>query len=378
MKIKLLKIKLFLVAGLCSSLLTVAQPLQSNETLLLTGTYNREVTDGIYAYAFQESTGKLRFLQSTVASNPSFLAQAPGSEWVYAVEENAVGTVVAFRLDRSTGALQFLNRRASMGAHPCYVSVHPSGKWVAVGNYSSGTLAILGVQPDGSLDSALVVVKHSGSGLNAARQASAHVHATVFSPDGQFLLVPDLGMDKVMIYRFNNQTGALTEASPAAARMQPGSGPRHLAFHPNGNRVYVLEELSGSITTFQYQAGELLSVERVDAHPKKFVGTRGSADIHVSSDGRFVYASNRGDANQIGVFRLQSDLAALVPKQQISSGGKTPRNFTLSPKESWLLAANQNTKNIVVFQRHAGNGKLSATSIQMELPASPVCLLFVR
>jgi 6-phosphogluconolactonase len=373
-----MKINLFLIAGLFTSMVASAQPLQSDESLLLTGTYNREVKEGIYAYAFQEATGRLRFLQHTVASNPSFLAQAPGSVFVYAVEENAVGAVVAFRVDRTSGALQRLNRRSSMGAHPCYVSVHPSGKWVAVGNYSSGTVAILGVQPDGSLDSARVVVKHSGSGLNPARQASPHVHATVFTPDGQYLLVPDLGMDKVVIYRFNEQTGALSESSPAAARMQPGSGPRHLAFHPNGNRVYVLEELSGTITTFQYQTGELRSVERIDAHPKKYQGARGSADIHVSSDGRFVYASNRGDANQIGVFRLQNDMATLVQKQQIASGGKTPRNFSLSPQESWLLAANQNSNQIVVFKRKRGNGRLQSTPILVDLPAAPVCLLFLR
>lgn len=355
-----------------------AQGLQPNENLLLTGTYNRNVPEGIYSYGFNAQTGSLRLLSSTDATNPSFLAVSPNGKWVYAAEENGVGAVAAFSVDPATGALQLLNRRASMGAHPCHLSVHPSGRWLAVGNYSSGTVAILPIGANGSLDSAVQVVKHTGSGIVASRQASPHVHQTVFSPDGQFLLVPDLGIDKVMLYQFDAQTGQLTECSPPAAKLQPGSGPRHLSFHPNGKLVYVIEELTGMVSCFQYRAGTMSSFERIPALDPKYRGPIGSAHIQVSADGKFVYSSHRGEGNQLTVHRLQSDLGSLIPKQYVASGGKSPRHFTLAPQGNWILVANQASQNIAVLKRNKSTGLLKKSKQSTPLPASPVCLVWVQ
>ncbi len=213
---------------------------------LITGTYTTGKSEGIYVYQFNSDDGSAKALSSVKISNPSFVAVSPDEKFVYAVEENAAGkgkggSITAFSFDKTTGKLTYINRQPSAGDHPCYVSVDKTGKWITAGNYTSGSLSILPVMADGSLGEAGMIIKHDGSGFNKARQASPHVHGTFFSPDNRFLLVPDLGIDKVMIYAFDETTGKLTAAKQPFAESVPGAGPRHISFHPSGKFVYLMQ-----------------------------------------------------------------------------------------------------------------------------------------
>ena len=232
---------------------------QSKEKYLVIGTYTSSASDdGIYVYKFNTETGDNSFVSSIKTSNPSFLAISPNQKYVYAVNENAdttrftvTGHIAAFAFDKATGKLSFLNKQESGGKHPCYVAIDKSGKWVFAGNYSSGSLAVLPVKSNGILDSAKQVIQHEGSSVVEGRQDDPHVHATFLSNDNKYLYVPDLGIDKLMIYKFDNKTGKLSEANMPFMITEPGSGPRHIDLHPNGKYAYLMQELTGIVSDWQ-------------------------------------------------------------------------------------------------------------------------------
>lgn len=366
---------LLLVFGLFTSLFASAQ-----EVPLFVGTYTGTGSKGIYTFLFNTRSGKARLVSHTDSgsvANPSYLAFAPDHQHLYAVNETGgtdPGSVSTFSVDPD-GTLLFLDRTPSGGDHPCYVSASKDGKWVLAGNYSGGNVAAFPVQPDGTLGSLSQLVQHTGSGPNTQRQEKAHVHAAVFDPANRYVFVPDLGTDKVHIYRFDTKAKEpLKDAPQPFAAAAPGSGPRHFVFHTNGRYAYVVEELSGTVTAYKYQDGKLSTLQTISTHPTGFVGTKGSADIHLSPDGRFLYVSNRGSANTIAIFSVGAN-GQLKWVGDVPTGGKTPRNFTLSPGGRFLLVANQETNNIVVMKRDPATGKLSATGEELEVPR-PVCLLF--
>lgn len=351
---------------------------QHNAVHLLVGTYTRKNSEGIYVYSFDKKTAELKY-ESTIkgVSNPSYLAVSPSNKYLYCVEENSAGKVSAFAFNAQTGAATYLNSRSSGGDGPCYVSVSETGSDVFVGNYGGGTLSVLHVLPDGSLDSAAQTVVHQGSSVNRERQEKPHVHSVVLSPDNHYLMVPDLGIDKVMIYRFDpagNQP--LTPARPAGAPVKPGAGPRHIVFHPNGKFAYVTEEMAGSVAVFSYANGKLKPIQSISMLSVGFKGQIGAADIHISPDGKFLYASNRGDANEIVIYSIQPGTGMLKWVGRQSTFGKTPRNFAIDPTGNFLLVANQNSDNIFVFKRDLRTGLLSLTNSKLEVD-SPVCLKFV-
>lgn len=352
---------------------------QDNPVHLLIGTYTRKNSEGIYIYSFDKKTAELKY-ESTIkgVSNPSYLAVSPSKKYLYSVEENSgAGKVSAFAFNAQTGAATYLNSRSSGGDGPCYVSVSETGSDVFVGNYGGGTLSVLHVLPDGSLDSAAQTVVHQGSSVNRERQEKPHVHSVVLSPDNHYLMVPDLGIDKVMIYRFDpagNQP--LTPAKPQGAPVKPGAGPRHIVFHPNGKFAYVTEEMAGSVAVFSYANGKLRPIQSISMLSVGFKGQIGAADIHVSPDGKFLYASNRGDANEIVIYSIQPGTGMLKWVGRQSTFGKTPRNFVIDPTGNFLLVANQNSDNIFVFKRDLRTGLLSLTKSKIEVD-SPVCLKFV-
>lgn len=365
--------------SLCLLLCTAAN---CQKYYLFIGTYTGTGSKGIYVYQFDAGTGKAKWVSNTDnVVNPSFLVVAPGDSLLYACTETRTvnaGGVTAFKFNRSTGQLKQINKQSSGGDNPAYVNVNKSGKWVIAGNYSGGSLAAFPVNKDGSLQPYSQLIQHKGKSINTERQEMAHVHSTIFSPAQDYLFVPDLGMDKVMIYRFNpSQTKPLQPAAMSYATTTPGSGPRHFDFHPNGKWAYLIEEMAGAVVAYQYTNGKLTEMQRIFAHPDTLTTQPGSADVHVSPDGKFLYASNRGKENNIVIFKIDQRTGKLTTVGYTSTMGTTPRNFCIEPTGKYLLAANQDTDNIVVFKRDANTGLLSYTGEQLKIP-KPVCLKMIK
>jgi len=359
-------------------LMTAPVMAMSQEYYLLIGTYTSGKSEGIYVYKFNSQTGEASYVSKAAGSNPSYLAVSPDKKYVYSVYEDGddKGSVAAYSFDVKTGAMQFLNKQNSGGDHPCYVAVDEKGKWVTVANYSGGNFSLLGVSPDGYLRAADRTIQMSGNGPNQQRQEKPHVHSTVFTPDYKHLLVQDLGTDKIMIYDFDAKKGELKPAKAPFAATHPGGGPRHVDFHPSGDYAYLIEELSGNVTAYKYDKGKLQYLQTISAVKEGFKGAIGSADIHVSRDGRFLYASNRGSEDDIAIFAIDKSTGKLTLKGHQSVLGKTPRNFSIDPSGRYLLAANQGTNNIVIFKRDPETGLLQDTGKKLEVD-KPVCLKWV-
>lgn len=357
----------------------MAQTSKNSDFYLLVGTYtNEQKTNGIHVYTFNGETGAVEEKSKMVdITNPSYLAVSDDRKNVYAVSEGGPGKGVnAYAFDMATGKLTFLNSASSGGNGPCYISVDEEKTTVFAGNYGGGSLSATKLKRDGSLGVDNQVIQHEGSGVNKSRQDKPHVHAVVLSPDEKYLLVPDLGTDKVNIYRFNpDDTQPLSPASPAYASVNPGGGPRHLAFHPNGKYAYLILEMQGAIAAFDYKDGKLEEKQTITMLAPGFSGKIGAADIHVSPDGKFVYGSNRGEANEIVVYAVGDDGRLTLAGRQ-SSLINTPRNFAIDPTGNFLLAANQNGNDIVIFKRDKKTGLLSPTGKTIQVD-KPVCLKFV-
>jgi 6-phosphogluconolactonase len=377
-----MKRSIFFPLLLCLSLSIFGQ--RSNEQYLLIGTYTGEKSEGIYVYKFNTETGENSFVSSVKTSNPSFLSVSPNQKFVYAVNENAdstrfnvTGHVAAFSFDKKNGQLTFINKQESGGKHPCYVMVDKTGKWVFTGNYSSGSLAVLPVKSNGSLDPATQVITHEGSSVVADRQESPHVHATFLHPNNKMLYVPDLGIDKVMMYKFDAKKGKLKEADLPFVITEAGAGPRHIDVHPNGKFAYLMEELTGSVSGYRVtKDGYLELIQNISGLPRDFNGIVGSADIHVSPDGNFLYCSNRGESNTIGIFSIDKSTGELEWIDAQSTLGKTPRNFNFAPTGNFLLVANQNSDDIVIFKRDKETGLLTDTGKKINV-SKPVCLKWI-
>ena len=350
--------------------------LPNRELTLYVGTYTSGKSEGIYIYRMDQLTGELKRAGAVKSENPSFLAIDPGKRFLYAVNENPAGMVSSFRIDRQTGELSFLNQKPSAGADPCHLSVDSRSKSVLVANYTSGNVAVLPIRRGGSLGAASDVEQHEGSGPRE-QQKGPHAHCVKLDRANHHAFAADLGIDKLMIYRFNPLTGSLEPAKQPSAILHPGAGPRHFTFHPNGKYLYVINELDSSLTTFKYNAaqGTLTAFESVSTLPRDFTGISFCADIHVSKSGRFLYGSNRGH-NSIVVFEIDPHSGRLKLVQHVSTEGKWPRNFTIDPTGRFLLVANQHTDNVVTFRIDAPTGRLRPTGQSTEIP-TPVCLQFL-
>ncbi len=362
--------------------LLVSSCLFAQNLKLFVGTYTGTGSKGIYTYQFNTVTGVLTQIAATdsgTVANPSYLALAPNGRFLYAANETGgaqPGGISAFAVGQD-GSLSFINKTITGGDHPCYVAVHPGGKWAVAGNYSGGNFSVLPLAENGAVQPLSHLVQHSGTGPNRDRQEKPHVHMTKFTQNGKHLLVPDLGTDKLNVYEFSVTDSVAIKPAPAPfVKAAAGSGPRHVELHPNGKYAYLIEELTGTIAVYAFDNGNMKLVQRISSHPKGYAGTIGSADIHVSPDGKHLYASNRGDANNIAQFIIGPS-GKLVWVGATPSGGRSPRNFTLTPDGKFLLAANQESNNIVVFSRNAATGKLTHTGIEVSVP-KPVCLLFAK
>jgi len=348
----------------------------SRELTLYVGTYTAGKSEGIYIYRLDQLTGELKRAGSVKSENPSFLAIDPGKRFLYAVNETPTGTVSSFRIDRQTGELTFLNQQPSAGADPCHLTVDSGSKSVLVANYTSGNVAVLPIRRGGSLGAATDVEQHEGSGPRE-QQKGPHAHCIKLDRANRHAFAADLGIDKLMIYRFSPVAGSLEPAKQPSAILHRGAGPRHFTFHPNGMYLYVINELDSSLTTFKYNAaqGTLTAFESVSTLPRDFKGMSFCADIHVAQSGRFLYGSNRGH-NSIVVFAIEPREGRLKLVEHVSTEGKWPRNFTIDPTGRFLLVANQHTDNVVTFRVDAQTGRLTPAGQMTEIP-TPVCLQFL-
>jgi 6-phosphogluconolactonase len=356
---------------------------RNGQLLVYVGTYTSGKSEGIYLYRLNLVSGELKHLATTKGvKDPSFVALAPSRRYLYAVNEveefagKKSGAVSAFAVDQRTGELRLLNQQPSLGGAPCYVVVDQTGKFVLVANYVGGNVAVLPVRSDGSLGEATDVKQDLGSSINTERQEGPHAHCIVLDPGNRFAYTCDLGIDKIMIFRFDSRRGKLIPSTAPFVQVKPGAGPRHLTFHPSGKFAYVINEMHATVTAFAHDRaqGNLKEVQTVPTLPTDFTGENTSADIHVSPDGRFLYCSNRGH-DSIAAFKINPLNGKLTFTAHESTGGKTPRNFAIDPTGAFLLVANQHSDNIVTFRRDPKTGRLSATGQVAEVP-SPVCLKF--
>ncbi len=348
---------------------------------LLIGSYTPAQKDqGIAVYDFNMKTGDLQ-LRSVMGDieNPSYIAISKNGDRVFAVSEknSGPGMITAYRFDRLTGTLQAINQVSSGGKGPCYISVDDAATHVFVANYGNGSLSATSLNKDGSLDAATTQsIQHTGSSINKESQGGPHVHSALLTPDNRYILSADLGIDRIYIYRFDKSANKpLSEATPTYATSVPGSGPRHICFHPNGKYVYVVNEISGSVDAFAYHDGTLKYKQSITMLPDGFTGIVEAGDIHISADGKFLYASNREVRNEIVIYSIaKKGRLSLAGRQPVL--GAVPRNFAIDPSGKFLLVGNLNTNEVNVFRRNVKTGLLKFTGKKISI-SEPACLKFI-
>jgi 6-phosphogluconolactonase len=347
------------------------------------GTYTGK-SKGIYVLDLDLGSGELSppTLAATT-TRPSFLALHPNLRVLYAVNEvdsfagKNSGSVSAFAIDPATGALTLLNQQPSGGGAPAHLVVDHAGKNVLVANYNGGSVSVLPIAADGSLLPATGFVQHVGSSVDRSRQTAPHAHGIALDAADHFAYVADLGLDKVLIYRYDADHGTITPNDPPSASVPPGSGPRHFAFHPDGRTAYSINELTSTVTTFRHDAatGALEPLQTISTLPEGYKKTNSTAEVQLHPSGKFLYGSDRGH-NSIAIFSIDADTGMLTPVGHQPTGGSTPRNFTLDPTGSYLLAANQDSGKVVVFHIEPGTGQLTPTGHTADI-AMPVCVQVV-
>ncbi|WP_310557469.1 lactonase family protein [Flavobacterium sp.] len=350
---------------------------QENKLHLVVGTYTNSCdSNGIYIYTFDSNTGEFIYKSaSDKIINPSYLAVSNDRKFIYSVYENGLQSKIsAFAFNEFTAELKLINTQDSKGADPCYII--NDTKNVIVANYSGGNISVFRKNNDGSLTEAKQVIQHFGKGKNKNRQEKPHVHMVHFSPDKKYILANDLGNDKVYSYKYSQDATKEILRLTDTINIKSGSGPRHLCFSKDGNSIYLLNELDGTLNTFGYSKGKLKKVDETTIVTKDFSGEISAADIHISPDGKFLYATNRGTANTISIFKVLKN-RKLEFKENSSTLGKTPRNFTIDPSGNFLLVAHQNSNNIVIFKRNKSTGAIKDTGKRINLCA-PVCLVFTK
>lgn len=331
----------------------------------------------IYMMELNSSTGQLRLLgEATEAQRPGFLALHPRVPVLYAVESADGGSVCAYRIDDDTGRLTRINRRSSKGNGPCHVAVSPECGHVAVANYGSGSTATIPIDAEGVLGEGGGFAQHEGHSVNPQRQEGPHAHSVTFHPNGGLLLAADLGTDKVYRYRYAATQDALTPHAQPYVELAPGSGPRHVAFHPSARYVYVVNELGNTVTVFECDGpeGEMRPIQTIGTLPEGYSGENTTAEIRVHPTGGFVYASNRGH-DSIAAFSVDGTTGKLSTLGQTPCGGVVPRNFNIDPTGRFLLVANQESNNVSVLEIDSNNGSLSSTQVSVDVP-KPMCVVF--
>jgi 6-phosphogluconolactonase len=345
------------------------------------GTYTQRGSKGIYRFELDLASGKLTPRGLAAATkDPSFIAIHPSRRFLYAVGETGglggkpAGTVSAFAIDAESGKLTLLNQQSSGGPGPCYVVTDKKGKHVLVANYEGGSVSVLPIRKDGRLGKATAFQQHKGSSVNKSRQEAAHAHSINLDPANRFAFACDLGLDKIMVYRYDAAQGTLTPNDPPAARIAPGSGPRHFTFHPTGRFAYLINELKSTVTVFAYDAehGVLHTLQTISTLPKSFRGENTTAEVQVHPSGKFLYGSNRGQ-NSIAVFTIDQKTGKLTAAGRQGKNVNIPRNFGIDPTGKFLIVANQEGDSLVVFRIDPESGGLKPTGRKVRVPM-PVCV----
>src|SRR5258708_826070 len=354
-------------------------------TLVYIGTYTGAKSKGLSVSRLDTASGRLSAPElAAETKSPSFLAIHPAEPWLYAVGEMGdvgpahSGSVTSYVIDRKTRQLKVLNQQPSGGGGPCHLALDHAGKCLLAANYGSGSVAALALRPDGSLGEPGAVIQHRGSSVNPQLQNGPHAHFITTDPANHFALACDLGLDQVLVYRFDASRMSLTANDPAFAAVKPGSGPRHLAFHPNGRVAYVINEMASTVTAFAYDAkmGTLHELQTISTLPPDFKGQSACAEIQIHPWGKFRYGSNRGH-DSIAVFTVAAESGELTRVEVQPTQGKSPRHFGIDPSGRWLLAENQGSDSIVVFRLDGETGKLSATGERIE-GGAPGCVAFTQ
>ena len=355
---------------------------QAAQYLVYFGTYTggQSPSKGIYVSRLDTAAGTLSDPElAAEITNPSFLALHPNGRFLYAVGETGGrdgGTVSAFAIAGPDGRLRLLNQVSSRGRSPCHLAVDKTGKYVLAVNYGSGSAAAFALKEDGSLGDSTAFIQHAGASVHPKRQEGPHAHSVNLSPDNRFAVVADLGLDQVLLYRFDASKGSLAPNDPPYAKVAPGSGPRHFTFHPSGRFAYVINELASTIVAFHWDArrGALAEMQTVSTLPKDFRGENYTAEVVAHPNGRFLYGSNRGH-DSIAVFAVDRQ-GKLSLVEHVPTQGQFPRNFALDPSGAFLLVANQRSHNVVMFRVDSRSGRLTPAGRQIQVGA-PVCVRFL-
>jgi 6-phosphogluconolactonase len=342
-----------------------------------TGTYTKGESIGIYSFILDTAAGKITDVKAAAKiENPTYLNISKDSRLLYSVAKDGEnGGIASFAVNSRTGELTALNTAMLQGPPPCYVSVDCKNQYTFSANYHTAEVISYKLnQRDGSIDHTVSIIKHEGSGPDP-RQEKAHTHYADMTPDGEFMAAVELGSDKLITYRVNN-TGELTEVN--CLEVLPGSGPRHLVFHPNAKFAYMMTEFSSEVIVLGYDSknGSFHHIQTITALPAHFSGNNQGSAIHISKDGRFVYAGNRGH-NSIGVFCVNEESGELSLVEHVSTNGDWPRDFCMDPTERYIVAANQNSNSLVLFSRNKETGKLTLLQSDVKIP-EPVCVKFLN
>lgn len=345
---------------------------------LIIGTYTKTQDKGIFVYKFDSQTGDLSFESATEGiQNPSYLIIRDDAKKVYAVNESDTdrkGAVSAFNFDAKSGKLQFINKEETHGDAPCYITLSADNHFVFTANYTGGNISVLPIKSDGALGEVSQIIQHKGSSINPNRQNEPHVHSVNFSPDGTILYSADLGTDKIYGYPYDaSEKQPLNSNEKAEVAVTPGFGPRHFVFNKKGDKMYLVSEMAANITVFNHQKNTLKPIQMINLMGNDFKGINGAAAVHFSQDGKFLYATNRGTANKIVVFKVDEKTGKLTKVGETSTLGEMPRDFIIDPTDHFLLIAHQNSNDIFVFKRDQKTGLLTSINKKIEL-GSPVCL----
>ncbi len=351
--------------------------------LVFIGTRTQSGSRGIYSLRLDPASGRLSApVLAAESVNPTFLALHPNRRFLYAVGEisdpagQSGGGLRAFAIGPEPGRLTPLNQAPSGGAGPCHLTVDATGRCLLAANYRSGSVAALAIRPDGRLTEPATVLQHAGAGIHPVRQQGPHAHSVNLDPANRLALVADLGLDKLMVYRLDPARAALTPHEPAFVPFPPGSGPRHLAWHPDGTRAYVCNELNNTVSALDFEPdpGRFTLRQSVGMLPALFKGESLAAEIRVHPAGRFLYASNRGH-DSLAVFAISPSDGTLTLAAVQPCGGAWPRHFALDPSGAWLLAAHERSDTLRLFRVDPDNGHLEPAGDPVPVPA-PLCVLF--
>ena len=353
-------------------------PAMAEEMFVYFGSHGSGPHNGFSLARFDTETGKLTepvFLEEAVA--PAYFIIRPDGRRLYTCNSDPGSSVSAYAIDPTTAKLTFLNQQPSGGGDPSYVSLDPTGRYLLVANFLGGSAAVFALRHDGTIGRRTAFIQHVGTSLDPHDPNHAHAHSIRFDPSHRFVLLADMGVDKIFVYHLNSETGALTPSDPPFASVAPGSGPRHTAFDPRGRYVYAINQTANSIVRFGWNSdrGVLTQFESVSTLPEGFKGNDMAAEILMHPSGNFLYATNRGD-NSVAVFSVQKDTGRLTLIQHISTQGKTPRNAEFDPTGKWLLVSNQDSSNAVVFRIDQSTGQLTQNGDPVSVPA-PFCERFL-